>query len=749
MEAFLRRPGAGAGERPRPVPAGLGRLVLRLPGRHRDRQAARRGLRRCAARPAVANARLAYQHYEQVFGGDRWQALAAAGAKPQRPLWASTGVKDPAYDDTHVRRRAGRPRHRQHDARGDAAGGRSTTAGPRRHGHRDLRARRRRCSTRCARPASTTTTSSQVLEDEGLQKFEQSWNELIESVTEQLEKAGADVGPDRRHHARRRGPGRRRPRGERPVSSGARRSRSAGVSSNPLRDPRDRRLPRVPAPCALVVFGVTGDLARKKLIPAVYDLANRGPAAAGLRAARASPAATGATATSSRSPREAARRRAPAPSSARRPGSGSSEAIRFLPGSFDDDDGVRPARRDAARAGRDATARRATPRSTCPSRRRRSRPCCRRCSAPGWPTTRSPAAGGGWSSRSRSARTWRQRAGAQQPWSTTSSPPQDVFRIDHYLGKETVQNLLALRFANELFEPIWNRHHIDSVQITMAEDVGIGSRAALLRADRRRPRRAAEPPAAAARADRDGGARQLRRREPAHREAQGARRGRCRPRTWPATPSAASTTRAGWPASGSRLPRRGGRRPEEHAPRPTPRSGWRSRAGAGPGCRSTCAPASGSPAGSPRSRCCSARRRCCRSAHTDTEELGQQPARRAGPARRGHDAAVRLQGARHPDGGPRRRDGLPLRRGVHRELAPRRTSGCCSTCCSATPRCSRATRRSRRAGGSSTRSSELLGRARRGRPAALPRRRVGPAGRRRDARPRRPRLATTVTPRRP
>ena len=46
--------------------------------------------------------------------------------------------------------------------------------------------------------------------------------------------------------------------------------------ANPLRDPRDRRLPRVPDPCALVVFGVTGDLARKKLIPAIYDLANRG-----------------------------------------------------------------------------------------------------------------------------------------------------------------------------------------------------------------------------------------------------------------------------------------------------------------------------------------------------------------------------------------------------------------------------------------------------------------------------------------
>ncbi|WP_229503233.1 glucose-6-phosphate dehydrogenase [Nesterenkonia sedimenti] len=52
-----------------------------------------------------------------------------------------------------------------------------------------------------------------------------------------------------------------------------------------------------------------------------------------------------------------------------------------------------------------------------------------------------------------------------------------VFRIDHYLGKETVQNLLALRFANRLFEPLWNNQHIDHVQITMAEDIGIEGRA--------------------------------------------------------------------------------------------------------------------------------------------------------------------------------------------------------------------------------------------------------------------------------
>ncbi|ANS32504.1 Glucose-6-phosphate 1-dehydrogenase (plasmid) [Rhodococcus opacus] len=52
-----------------------------------------------------------------------------------------------------------------------------------------------------------------------------------------------------------------------------------------------------------------------------------------------------------------------------------------------------------------------------------------------------------------------------------------VFRVDHYLGKETVQNILALRFANGLFEPLWNHRHIDNIQITMAEDIGVEGRA--------------------------------------------------------------------------------------------------------------------------------------------------------------------------------------------------------------------------------------------------------------------------------
>jgi glucose-6-phosphate 1-dehydrogenase len=54
---------------------------------------------------------------------------------------------------------------------------------------------------------------------------------------------------------------------------------------------------------------------------------------------------------------------------------------------------------------------------------------------------------------------------------------RQVYRIDHYLGKETVQNMLAFRFANSMFEPVWNRNFIDYVQITAAEDLGVGSRA--------------------------------------------------------------------------------------------------------------------------------------------------------------------------------------------------------------------------------------------------------------------------------
>ena len=106
-------------------------------------------------------------------------------------------------------------------------------------------------------------------------------------------------------------------------------------------------------------------------------------------------------------------------------------------------------------------------------------------------------------------------------------PSGSVFRIDHYLGKETVQNILAMRFANEMFEPIWNANYVDHVQITMAEDIGIGGRAGYYDG------------IGAARdviqnhllqlmcAGRDGGADVVRRREPADREAEGALAASC------------------------------------------------------------------------------------------------------------------------------------------------------------------------------------------------------------------------------
>jgi transaldolase len=144
---------------------------------------------------AVANARLAYKHFEEMLATDRWARLAAAGAQPQRPLWASTGVKDPAYPDTLYVTELVAPNtvNTMPEATLEAVYDHGEIPSDSIHGHYD---EAQGVLDALAAVGVDYQDVVQVLEDEGVAKFEASWNDLIASVTEQLQKANAATGGD-------------------------------------------------------------------------------------------------------------------------------------------------------------------------------------------------------------------------------------------------------------------------------------------------------------------------------------------------------------------------------------------------------------------------------------------------------------------------------------------------------------------------------------------------------------------------
>ena len=255
---------------------------------------------------------------------------------------------------------------------------------------------------------------------------------------------------------------------------GARPGRPAGAveGSNPLRDSRDYRLPRVAGPCSLILFGVTGDLARRKVMPAIYDLSNRGllpPGFALVGFARRD----WADQDFAQIVHDAVREHARTPFN-EATWQHLCQGLRFVAGDLTD-----PAayvELGEAIAGLDATrgtdGNHAFYLSIPPAL---------------FPVVVENLRSSGLASAADGA--WR-RVVIEKPFGHDLAsaerlnrivdevfPAASVFRIDHYLGKETVQNILAVRFANSMFEPIWNAGYVDNVQITMAEDIGIAGRA--------------------------------------------------------------------------------------------------------------------------------------------------------------------------------------------------------------------------------------------------------------------------------
>ena len=231
-------------------------------------------------------------------------------------------------------------------------------------------------------------------------------------------------------------------------------------------------LERLPvAPTNLIIFGATGDLAKRKLLPAIYNLAHEGalPERFNLVGASRSEMSHGEYRQTAAEAIRAFSRRTPDDAVLE----GMLAGVRYIAGTFDD---------PAVYAQLRATLDELDEATGEPSAR-----CFYVSTAPAFFPVIVGALGEHGLNRSEDADV---RIVIEKPFGTSLHEAlglnrrvlevfaeRQVFRIDHYLGKETVQNMLAIRFANGLFEPLWNRNYIDHVQITAAEDIGIGSRA--------------------------------------------------------------------------------------------------------------------------------------------------------------------------------------------------------------------------------------------------------------------------------
>jgi transaldolase len=138
----------------------------------------------------IANARLAYQAYEEVIGGERWKTLVDAGARVQRPLWASTGVKDPAYPDTMYVTELVAPDtvNTMPGKTLDAFADHGEIAGETIRGRYD---EAKQVLDRLEALGIGYADVTDLLEREGVDKFDKSWAELLQTVTDELERAKA------------------------------------------------------------------------------------------------------------------------------------------------------------------------------------------------------------------------------------------------------------------------------------------------------------------------------------------------------------------------------------------------------------------------------------------------------------------------------------------------------------------------------------------------------------------------------